>query len=102
MSETNDRLRELTLRTALLNTDTVLVTVHDTGQGLGAEEPEQIFQPFFTTKPSGMGLGLSVSRSIVESQGGKLWATPNPEPDRGMSFQFTLPIHSHPPGPSFT
>ena len=100
MSETNDRLRELTLRTALLDTDTVLVTVHDTGQGPGAEETEHLFQPFFTTKPSGMGLGLSVSRSIIESQGGKLWAMPNPEPDCGMSFQFTLPIHRHPPGPS--
>jgi two-component system sensor kinase FixL len=100
MHETCDGPRELTLRTALFNTDTVLTTIHDTGQGLTAEEIERLFQPFFTTKPTGMGLGLSVSRSIIESQGGTLWAMPNPEPDRGMSFQFTLPIHSYPPGPS--
>ena len=59
MSETNDRLRELTLRTALLDTDTVLVTVHDTGQGPGAEETEHLFQPFVTTKPSGMAVSYT-------------------------------------------
>jgi two-component system sensor kinase FixL len=100
MNDIHDRPRELTLRTTLLNADTALVTVHDTGPGLGAEATEQIFQPFFTTKATGMGLGLSVSRSIIESQGGNLWATPNSAPDRGMSFQFTLPIHSYPSGPS--
>lgn len=98
MHETHDSPRELTLRTALLNADTVLITIHDTGCGLGMAEAEQLFQPFFTTKPNGMGLGLSVSRSIIESQGGTLWAEPNP--DRGMSFQFTLPIHNQPFGSS--
>lgn len=100
MHETDEGPRELTLRTALLNRDAVLITIHDTGSGLGAAEVEQLFQPFFTTKPNGMGLGLSVSRSIIESQGGQLWATPNP--DRGMSFQFTLPVRNPPPDLSYT
>ncbi|NJM13401.1 MAG: hypothetical protein HC889_17385 [Synechococcaceae cyanobacterium SM1_2_3] len=65
-------------------------------RGLGAATLEQLFQAFFTTKPNNIGLGLSVSRSIIESQNGELWATPNP--DRGMSFHFTLPVCGHPPG----
>ncbi|HCB14649.1 MAG TPA: hypothetical protein DEP36_13935, partial [Gammaproteobacteria bacterium] len=67
-----------------------LVTIRDTGYGFSEEAVERLFQPFFTTKPGGMGLGLSVSRSIIEAQGGQLWATPNL--DRGASFHFTLPI----------
>ena len=92
MHEIHDGPRELTLRTVLLESHTVLVTVCDTGPGLDAEAFARLFQPFFSTKPNGMGLSLSVSRSIIESQGGQLWATPNP--DRGLSFHFTLPVHS--------
>jgi PAS domain S-box-containing protein len=91
MNETDGGPRELTLRTAPLGTDRVLATVRDTGPGFSAEAAERLFEPFFSTKPGGMGLGLSVSRSIVESQEGRLWATPNP--DRGVSFHLSLPIH---------
>lgn len=90
----SDGPRELTLHTALTDADTVMVTVSDTGPGLSAAAAERLFQPFFTTKPGGMGLSLSVSRSLIEAQGGQLWATPNPQ--GGVSFHFTLPIHPHP------
>lgn len=92
MSETDEEPRELTLRTTVDGSSTVLTTVRDTGRGLGEEATVRLFQPFFTTKPDGMGMSLSVSRSIIESRGGRLWATANP--DRGLSFHFTLPIHS--------
>jgi two-component system sensor kinase FixL len=91
MQETPEGSRHLTVRTGLSNTDWLLVTVHDTGHGFSPEAAERLFQPFFTTKPGGMGLGLSVSRSIIEAQGGQLWAVPNPE--GGVSFYFTLPVH---------
>lgn len=91
MHEAGAGPRELTLRTVLQEPDTVLTTISDTGRGLDAEAAARLFQPFFTTKPNGMGLSLSVSRSIIESQGGRLWATPNPE--GGLSFHFTLPVH---------
>ena len=67
----------------------VQVSVSDTGVGLPAEKADQIFNAFFTTKPQGSGMGLAISRSIVESHGGRLWATPND--GRGASFHFTLP-----------
>jgi signal transduction histidine kinase len=67
----------------------VLVSVRDSGAGLPAEKLEEIFNAFYTTKPDGMGMGLAVSRSIIEVHGGRLWATQN-EP-RGAVFQFTLP-----------
>ena len=83
--------RLLRVRTALQDRDAVRVTLSDSGPGLGPETAEQLFEPFFSTKPGGMGLGLPASRSIIESQGGQIWATPNP--DQGMSFHFTLPVH---------
>ena len=83
--------RQLTIRAFLAGADWLLVTIHDTGHGFSPEAAEQLFQPFFTTKPGGMGLSLSVSRSIIEAQGGQLWATPNPE--GGVSFHFTLPVY---------
>jgi signal transduction histidine kinase len=67
----------------------VRISVSDTGVGLPAEKADQIFNAFFTTKPQGSGMGLAISRSIVESHGGRLWATPND--GRGASFHFTLP-----------
>ncbi|MDG4554689.1 MAG: PAS domain-containing protein [Candidatus Competibacter sp.] len=93
MQGSGNEPRELLLRTAPLDTGTVLATVRDTGHGFSPEATERLFQPFFTTKPGGMGLGLSVSRSLIESQGGRVWATPNP--DRGASFHFTLPVYTH-------
>ena len=67
----------------------VVVSVSDTGVGLPAEKAARIFDAFFTTKPQGSGMGLAISRSIIESHGGRLWATPNDV--RGASFHFTLP-----------
>ena len=97
MSESDEPPRELILRTELQNPDTVLATVCDSGRGLEPALAARLFEPFFTTKPHGMGLSLSVSRSIIESQGGQLWATPNPE--RGFSFHFTLPVDPASGGP---
>jgi PAS domain S-box-containing protein len=67
----------------------LLISVSDSGVGLPPEQADQIFNAFFTTKPKGTGMGLTISRSIVESHGGRLWATANP--GRGVTFQFTLP-----------
>jgi signal transduction histidine kinase len=68
--------------------DEICVTVQDSGIGLDPRNRERIFDPFHTTKPGGLGLGLSISRSIVESHGGRLWAVSNDGP--GATFQFTL------------
>jgi signal transduction histidine kinase len=67
----------------------VVASVRDEGQGL-PQEPERIFQPFYTTKPQGLGLGLPICRSIVEAHGGRLWAESHPE--RGAVLQFELPV----------
>jgi C4-dicarboxylate-specific signal transduction histidine kinase len=66
-----------------------VVTVEDRGVGLGGLEPDRLFDAFYTTKPGGLGMGLSISRSIVEGHGGRLWATANP--DRGATFHLALP-----------
>jgi len=70
----------------------LLVSVTDTGVGLSPEQTEQIFKAFFTTKPQGTGMGLPISRAIIESHGGRLWATSSSGP--GTTFQFTLPIEA--------
>jgi PAS domain S-box-containing protein len=81
---------ELTVRSH--NQDSqLLMSVSDTGVGLPTEKVDQIFSAFFTTKPQGSGMGLAISRSIVESHGGRLWATSNN--GRGATFHFTLPTH---------
>jgi len=79
----------LTIKSELGQDGHVLISVTDTGVGLPAEKADQIFNAFFTTKPQGSGMGLAISRSIVESHGGRLWATSNPGP--GATFHFTLP-----------
>ncbi len=79
----------LIVKTQLDENGQLLISVSDTGVGLPKEKIEQIFDAFVTTKPQGSGMGLSISRSIVESHGGRLWATPNN--GRGATFQFTLP-----------
>jgi PAS domain S-box-containing protein len=84
-----DRTRELTIKSLPAETNKVLVSVNDTGAGLPPQQMEQIFDAFFTTKPHGTGMGLRISRSIIESHGGRLWAADNPP--RGASFCFTLP-----------
>ena len=81
--------RELTIRTSRPNGALVDVAVSDTGPGLSAEVVDQLFQPFVTTKPKGMGLGLSISRSIIEAHGGRLQAIANPE--GGVTFRLSLP-----------
>jgi PAS domain S-box-containing protein len=88
MSAVRDRPRELLIRTQSGEADQVNVTVQDSGIGLDPQSKEGIFDAFYTTKPAGMGMGLSISRSIVENHGGRLWAVSNDGP--GASFQFTL------------
>ena len=80
---------ELTIKSEKQHNGPVLVSVRDAGVGLRSEHAEQIFNAFFTTKPQGTGMGLAISRSIIESHGGRLWATSNAGP--GATFQFTLP-----------
>jgi signal transduction histidine kinase len=80
--------RELLIKSQRTGEDEVLVSVSDSGVGLPSQRPEQLFDTFFTTKTHGTGMGLSISRSIVEAHGGRLWAEPNKP--RGAVFQFTL------------
>ena len=82
--------RELTIRTARAPGAAVEVQVSDTGPGLAEEVLKQLFQPFVTTKAKGMGLGLSISRSIVDAHGGRLQASSNLA--GGVTFSLTLPI----------
>ena len=84
--------RELTISTAELPSEMAEVSVSDTGPGIAPEIAAQLFHPFVTTKPQGMGVGLSISRTIVESHGGKLWAEPNP--GGGTIFRLTLKVLS--------
>jgi PAS domain S-box-containing protein len=84
-----DGRRELAIKSQRAETEQVLVSVNDTGVGLPAQQADEVFRAFFTTKPQGTGMGLSISRSIVESHGGRLWAEKNSP--RGASFCFTLP-----------
>jgi len=80
---------ELTIKSQCGENGQVLISVSDTGVGLPSEQPEQIFKAFFTTKPNGVGMGLRISQSIIESHGGRLWAANNSP--RGATFQFALP-----------
>jgi len=84
-----DGTRELAIKSQQAENEQVVVTVSDTGVGLPAQQGDQIFKAFFTTKSHGTGMGLSISRSIVESHGGRLWAADNSP--RGASFHFALP-----------
>jgi C4-dicarboxylate-specific signal transduction histidine kinase len=84
-----DGTRELAVKSQRGDNEEFLVSVSDTGIGLPSQQADQIFKAFFTTKPHGTGMGLSISRSIVESHGGRLWASGNSP--RGASFYFTLP-----------
>ena len=84
-----DESGELSVTSKRTEDGQLLISVSDLGIGLPGEEPERIFEAFFTTKPEGTGIGLSISRRIIESHGGRLWASPNT--GRGATFQFTLP-----------
>ncbi len=90
MDSTERGQRQLTIRTAKTSSGEALeVAVSDTGSGLTPEAADHLFDAFFTTKPDGMGLGLVISRSIIQAHRGRLWATPNG--DTGTTFRFTLP-----------
>jgi PAS domain S-box-containing protein len=88
MSGVEDGNRELQISTVSIEPEGVCVAVRDTGPGLSPESRSRLFEPFYTTKPDGMGMGLSICRSIIEAHGGRLWAT-GCEP-RGALFQFTI------------
>ncbi|WP_051382389.1 trifunctional serine/threonine-protein kinase/ATP-binding protein/sensor histidine kinase [Bradyrhizobium sp. Tv2a-2] len=100
MSGVSDRPRELLIRTRKSESGDVHVVVQDSGPGLSSSALERIFEAFYTTKPTGLGMGLSICRSIIEAHRGRLWATANGS--EGARFEFTLPQQSEtiPPGPS--
>jgi len=91
MSGVSEGSRALLIRTGKDASDGVLVAVQDSGPGLNPGSFERLFDSFYTTKPGGMGMGLSICRSIVEAHGGRIWATPNA--GAGITLQFTLPIN---------
>jgi PAS domain S-box-containing protein len=89
LGSVRDGFRNLMIRTNEVKSDEVLVVVQDSGPGLALPDLERVFDAFYTTKPDGLGMGLSICRSIVEAHGGRLWAAPNTP--NGAVFQFTLP-----------
>jgi signal transduction histidine kinase len=92
MGSARDGPRELLISTGQAEPDGVHVMVRDTGPGLAPATHEHLFEAFYTTKPTGLGMGLSICRSIIEAHGGRLWAEPN-EP-RGTIFQFVTPTQT--------
>jgi signal transduction histidine kinase len=87
-----DTCGELSIASKMTEDGQLLISVSDTGIGLSNDEGERIFEAFFTTKPRGTGMGLSISRRIIASHGGDLWASPNA--GQGATFQFTLPVEA--------
>jgi C4-dicarboxylate-specific signal transduction histidine kinase len=90
MKTVTDRPRILRLETKTIEGGDILVVVQDSGIGLDQKQMDQLFEVFYTTKPQGMGMGLAISRSIIDGHGGRLWAEANDGP--GATFKFTLPI----------
>jgi signal transduction histidine kinase len=90
MSSIHDRARELTIVSRRDDDNAVVIEVRDSGTGLDPGPADHMFEAFYTTKTEGLGIGLSISRSIVEAHGGRLWASPN-EP-HGAIFRFSLPV----------
>jgi signal transduction histidine kinase len=90
MKPVTHRPRVLRIHTQTHGQHEVLVAVQDSGVGLNPQQMERLFEAFYTTKPEGLGLGLSIGRSLVEDHGGRLWAQSNE--DHGVTFQFTLPV----------
>jgi C4-dicarboxylate-specific signal transduction histidine kinase len=88
MSATENRPRELVIKSTMSDAK-VQVSVQDSGVGLKSEDLDRVFRPFFTTKPKGIGMGLSISRSIIEAHGGRLWAASRDS--AGAVFHFTVP-----------
>jgi C4-dicarboxylate-specific signal transduction histidine kinase len=91
MISVDDEVRELVISTESSPSEGLLVAVGDSGAGVAPEDRERIFESFYTTKASGVGIGLSICRSIVEAHGGRLWA--DAHQPRGAVFRFTLPAH---------
>ena len=91
MSSVGERARELLITTRNVDADQVQVSVEDSGIGIDPQKLDKIFDSFYTTKPGGMGMGLSISRSILQAHGGRLWATA--KEGAGTIFHFTLPKH---------
>jgi signal transduction histidine kinase len=91
MSGASDGKRELLISTRKADLQGVLVGVRDSGPGLAPEALERLFDAFYTTKPGGLGLGLSICRSIIEAHGGRLWANANVP--HGAIFEFTVPAY---------
>ena len=91
MSSVSDRTRELVITTQNIDADQVQVTVEDSGTGIDPQKIDRIFDSFYTTKPGGMGMGLSICRSILQVHGGRLWATA--KDGLGTIFNFTLPTY---------
>jgi signal transduction histidine kinase len=89
MREVAERTRELTVSSTLADPSSVLVAVQDTGSGLDPAVADRMFQPLFTTKPDGTGMGLAICRSIVEAHGGRLWVSPRAP--HGADVRFTVP-----------
>ncbi len=89
--ENNQGAREILVRTSLKDAQTIMVEVKDSGCGISVRNMPKLFSKFFTSKPDGLGMGLSISRSIIESHGGNLEAKNNP--DSGATFYFTIPIN---------
>ena len=89
MAEVTDRPRQLVLRTETDGDGRVRLTIRDSGVGLDQQSLNQLFQAFFSTKQGGMGIGLSVSRSIIDAHHGRLWASANHGP--GATFVFSIP-----------
>ena len=89
MSGVSNRPRELVITTQNIDADCVQATVEDSGIGIASDTIDKIFDSFYTTKPGGMGMGLSISRSILQSHGGRLWAVGKDTP--GTMFHFTVP-----------
>jgi signal transduction histidine kinase len=91
MRSIDDRPRQMIVKTERAEEDHVRLSVQDAGVGLGPQGGDRLFEPFYTTKNGGMGIGLSVSRSIIENHHGRLWAAPNDGP--GATFSFSIPCH---------
>jgi C4-dicarboxylate-specific signal transduction histidine kinase len=94
-----DAMKSVPLRTLRIQTQVdpggaLVVAIEDSGVGLNLGQLDQLFEPFYTTKPEGLGLGLSICRSIIEAHGGRLWAEPAPK--SGALFKFTIPLDSQP------
>jgi len=90
MRAVSDRARVLRIRTQEQPSGSIVVLVRDSGLGVDPEHSSRMFEAFYTTKAEGIGMGLSISRSIIEAHGGRLWAVANDGP--GSTFCFTLPI----------